>query len=74
MAYVVYGKRTVPIYNKLTGKLMGPDAKFAALSYSGVRVTKLSDAGSFAEKSDAQEWIDSKNWRPGVQLEIRKAR
>jgi hypothetical protein len=74
MAYLVYGKRTQPIWNKNTKEYMGPDARFAALDYEGKRVAKLADAGSFAEKADAEEWIQKKKLKPGVVVEIRKAK
>ena len=50
-AYLIYGKRTgkkvdgEPVYDKT----------FRALNYRGIRVTKLSDAGTYATKEDAQE-------------------
>lgn len=74
MTYLIYGKRTKPIKNTETGEMMGPDTMFRALTYNGVRVSKLADAGSFATKEDAQEWINKKGHKPGVVFEIRKAK
>ena len=54
--YLIYGKRTgkiekgEPVYDKT----------FKALDYSGIRVSKLADAGTYAERADAQEVIDTK--------------
>lgn len=74
MAYIIYGKRTKPIYNTDTKEHMGPDAKFAALDYNGCRVFKLADAGTYATKEDAQEVLDKRTPKDGVVFEIRKAK
>lgn len=74
MAYIIYGKRTKPIYNTETKEYMGPDAKFAALDYQGCRVTKLADAGTYATKEDAEEVLNTKKHKDGVVFEIRKAK
>lgn len=68
--WAIYGKRTqvIPGIDK-------PDSTFRALTYSGVRVNKLSDAGTFATKEDAEEHLAKKNKngnKPGVVFEIRK--
>ena len=72
MSYFVYGKRTMPWYNKDTKKMNEPDKTFRALNGRGIRVNKLEEACVFAEKADAQEFIDSHFWREGTKLEIRK--
>ena len=74
MSYLIYGKRTglivdgVPTYDKT----------FRALRYDGVRVNKLSDAGEYATKEDAQEVLDKKcqaYMKKGLcQYDIRKAK
>ena len=54
--YAIYGKRTgLP-----GGKYNQPvyDKRFAALTYSGVRVSRLADAGTYATKEDAQEVLN----------------
>lgn len=54
--YLIYGKRTglkvngEPVYDKM----------FKALKYNGVRANKLSEAGEYATKEDAQAVIDEK--------------
>lgn len=54
--YLIYGKRTglkvngEPIYDKM----------FKALRYDGTRANKLSEAGEYATKEDAQEVIDKR--------------
>lgn len=72
MPYFVYGKRTMPWYNEDTKKMNEPDSNFRALSGRGIRVNKLTETCVFAEKADAQEFIDKHKWREGTQLEIRK--
>jgi hypothetical protein len=62
--FLIYGKRTgflfdgEPVY----------DATFRALDAKGVRVTKLSDAMSYATKEDAQEVLN----KPRIQENIKK--
>lgn len=54
--FAIYGKRTgltvkgEPVYDK----------QFRALKYNGVRVNKLTEAGVYATKEDAQKVIDEK--------------
>lgn len=74
MSYLIYGKRTKPVkYGN--DKIGGPDKTFRALTYQGVRVTKLSEAGEYATKEDAQEIVDKWSGNiPGVVLEIRKVK
>lgn len=74
MGFLIYGKRTQPILNTDTHEYMGPDSRFAALDYSGKRVSKLTDAFEYATKEDAQERIDKMGGKPGVVFEIRKAK
>jgi hypothetical protein len=73
--FLIYGKRTgypcngEPVY----------DATFRALDAKGVRVTKLSDAMSYATREDAQEMLDKpriqENVKKGLlQFDIRRAR
>ena len=56
MPYAIYGKRCglkvngIPIFDK----------QFRALDYKGIRVSKLTDAGVYQDKSDAQEVLDKK--------------
>ena len=76
MAYLIYGKRTLPIEKIVRGKryVYGPDKTFRALDYQGRRVVNLNDAGTYATREDAQERIDKATPPAGVILEIRKAR
>lgn len=67
MPYIIYGKRTESING------YGPDAKFAALDSRGKRVTKLTEAMTYATREDAQSIID-KHSKEGVIFEIRKAK
>lgn len=60
MSYLIYGKRE-------------EDKTFKALDWNGNRVKQLPQAFEFAEKSDAQERLDSVILRPGAKFEIRKA-
>ena len=73
--YLIYGKRTglrvhnVPVFDKT----------FRALTYSGVRVNKLSDAGTYATKEDAQEKLNKPLTKKRIDaglvvFEIRKAK
>lgn len=71
--YLIYGKRTQPIYNKETHEYMGPDSRFAALTWDGKRVAKKTDAFEYATKEDAQERLDKTAGKPGVVFEIRRA-
>ena len=76
MTYLIYGKRIKPWWNKQRRRWEDPDKTFRAIDYKGVRVNKLEDAASFAEKTDAQEYI-AKHADPNrteVVFEIRKAR
>lgn len=72
--YLIRGKRTKRWYNEETHQWVEPDKRFAALDYDGKRVTKLENAGTFAEKADAENWINSHKWRDGVELKIDKAK
>lgn len=74
MAYLIRGKRTKRWYDSDKKQWNEPDKRFAALDYYGKRVSRLEQAGTFAEKSDAQDWIDSHKWRDGVELKIDKAK
>lgn len=67
--YLIYGKRQG---KKVNGEPVF-DKNFKALDSRGCRVTKLSDAMSFATKEDAQEIIDKKGG-PNCIFEIRKAK
>ena len=70
--YAVYGKRSLTIFNTETKQTSGPDRAFAPLAEDGTRTTKAKLTNVFAEKSDAQEWIDNHDFKDGVELEIRK--
>ena len=70
--FAVYAKRTLPIFDIETKKAIEPDKSFAPLAEDGTRTTKAKLTNVFAEKSDAQEWIDKHNFKDGVKLEIRK--
>lgn len=72
MPFAIYAKRTLPIFNIETKETMGPDKSFAPLDEHGVRTTKAKLTNVFAEKSDAQEWIDKHNFKDGVEVEVRK--
>lgn len=66
MGYIIYGKRTKEVIGG------GPDSRFAALSYTGVRVSRLADAGVYTTKAEAQDVISRNTIKDGVILEIRK--
>ena len=51
MGYLIYGKRTG---FKVEGEERW-DKTFRALDYKGVRVNRLTDAGEYATKEDAEE-------------------
>jgi hypothetical protein len=70
--FAVYGKRCLSIFDTETKKTIEPDKSFAPLAEDGTRTTKAKLTNVFAEKSDAQEWIDKHNFKDGVKLEIRK--
>lgn len=72
MPFAVYGKRCLSIFDTETKKTIEPDKSFAPLAGDGTRTTKAKLTNVFAEKSDAQEWIDKHNFKDGVKLEIRK--
>lgn len=59
MPYLIYGKRTEPWWNREKRRWEDPDKTFRAIGYKGYRVTKLEDAGSFATREDAQEYLDN---------------
>ena len=75
-AYLIYGKVIKPgrigqtVYTE-------PQKTFRALNWNGARVTKLSDAFSYASKKDAQDRLDKvmKNapHKDMVEFQIRKA-
>lgn len=74
MPYLIYGKHTKEWWD---GKMrQPPDKTFRAINYKGVRVTKLEDAGSFATREDAQEFLDkhADPKRNDVAFEIRKVK
>lgn len=71
--YLIYGKRTQAWKDK-EGHTHEPDKTFRALDIQGCRVTKLDEAFSYATKEDAQERIDKTKLKPGVVLEVRKAK
>ena len=59
--YLIYGKiiKPVPLSNGKGGKITTePQSTFRALNYGGQRVSKLSEAGEYYEKSMAQKVID----------------
>lgn len=75
--WLLYGKRTGLI--DLKTKKPVYDKTFRALDSYGVRVSKLSDAMSYAEKSDIQEILDKPAIKANidaglVEFEIRRAR
>ena len=75
--WLLYGKRTGLI--DLETKQPVYDKTFRALDSYGVRVNKLSDAMSYAEKSDIQEILDKPAIKANidaglVEFEIRRAR
>lgn len=72
--YLIYGKRTKPLYDIYTHTTVGPDKTFRALNERGERVNKLEEAFSFATREDAQDFIDSHKHKDGVVFEIRKAK
>lgn len=74
MAYLIYGKHITEWWD---GKMRQPaDKTFKALDYKGIRVNKLENAGSFATREDAEEYLASKvdSKRTDVVFEIRKAK
>lgn len=70
--FAIYGKRTQPILFPEDKTLIEPDKSFAPLDEFGKRTTKAKLTNVFAEKSDAQEWIDKHEFKEGVVVEIRK--
>lgn len=70
--FAVYGKRTQPIFDYKSKVTIEPDKSFAPLDEFGKRTTKAKLTNVFAEKSDAQEWIDKHEFKEGVVVEIRK--
>ena len=67
--FAIYGKRT-----EILPGMEKPDLTFRALTYNGVRVSKLQDAGTFATKEDAEEHLERNNKKgikPGIKFEIR---
>lgn len=74
--YLVYGKRVEGYYDSGMRKYLEPHKTFRALNYNGERVTKLEEAGSFASKEDAEQWLfdPKKKIRSQWKYEIRKAK
>ena len=77
MAFLLYGKRT-GLVNPETGEPVY-DKTFRALDSFGVRVTKLSDAMSYATKEDIQDLLDKPKTKAAieaglVEFDIRKAK
>ena len=72
MPFAVYGRRTIGVRDVTTGKIVGPDKQFAPLNEYAIRTSKAKLTNVFAEKSDAQEWIDKHNFKDGVVVEIRR--
>ena len=77
MAFLLYGKRT-GLVNPETGEPVY-DKTFRALDSFGVRVTKLSDAMSYATKQDIQDLLDKPKTKAAieaglVEFDIRKAK
>ncbi len=75
--WLLYGKRTGLI--DLETKQPVYDKTFKALDSYGVRVNKLSDAMSYAEKSDIQEILDKPEIKANidaglVKFDIRRAK
>ncbi len=75
--WLLYGKRTGLI--DLKTKQPVYDKTFKALDSYGVRVNKLSDAMSYAEKSDIQEILDKPEIKANidaglVKFDIRRAK
>ena len=55
--FIIYGKRTGALDEKGNPIF---DKTFKALDYEGCRVDKLSDAGTYAERADAKEVIETR--------------
>lgn len=73
MPFAVYGKRCLPTFDYKTNQTtIEPDKSFAPLAEDGTRTSKAKLTNVFAEKNDAQEWIDKHNFKDGVKVEIRK--
>lgn len=77
MAFLLYGKRT-GLVNPETGEPVY-DKTFRALDSFGVRVTKLSDAMSYATKEDIQDLLNKPKTKAAieaglVEFDIRKAK
>lgn len=66
MGYVIYGKRTKEVVGG------GPDARFAALNFNGVRVSRLSDAAVYETREDAENMLKAVRVKEGTVFEIRK--
>lgn len=82
--YLIYGKvvKPIKIFDPSIHKHieMQPQPNFKALSYGGARVKNLSEAGEYAEKSDAEEKLEKvkENLRKRgiedcIEFQIRKA-
>lgn len=76
-SWLLYGKRT-GLVNRKTGKPVF-DSTFRALDSKGVRVSKLSNAMAYAEKSDIQAILDRPENQQAiknglVQFDIRPAK
>ena len=72
MPFAVYGKRCLPTFDYKTNQTIEPDKSFAPLAEDGTRTSKAKLTNVFAEKADAQEWIDKHSFKSGIELEIRK--
>lgn len=57
MSYIIYGKRTGMLDDNGNPT---HDKTFKALNYEGQRVNVLTDAGTYAEKQDAQDIINTR--------------
>lgn len=75
--YLIYGKHLIP-WQDSKGKWHDPDSRFAALNAGGVRVSRLSQAMSYATREDAQIILDKPSTKDRIErgevcFEIRRA-
>lgn len=71
MGYFVYAKMTKP-WKDYKDKWHDEDKRFSAIDGAGQQVSRLDKACEFQSREDAQDFIESHNWRDGIKLEIRK--
>lgn len=83
MSYLIYGKiiKPVRLYDAALKRqaIQEPQAQYRALSYEGVRCSRIADAGEYATKEDAEMKLAEVRKRLGqraecISFQIRKAK